>query len=55
MAQVSALFFRPDEYKAKLMSNWYSGWQMAVAWLLTVAIAGIIYFVPITPAGTAVE
>jgi hypothetical protein len=30
------------------MTNWYPGWQMAVAWLLTVAVAGVIYFVPVT-------
>jgi hypothetical protein len=30
------------------MTNWYPGWQLAVAWLLTVALAGLIYFVPVT-------
>jgi hypothetical protein len=30
------------------MKSWYPGWQVAVAWLLTVAVAGVIYFVPVT-------
>jgi hypothetical protein len=30
------------------MSTWYPGWQVAAAWLLTVAVAAVIYFVPVT-------
>jgi hypothetical protein len=30
------------------MSAWYPGWQVAAAWLLTVAVAAAIYFVPVT-------
>jgi hypothetical protein len=30
------------------MTGWYPGWQVAVAWLVTVAVAGAIYFVPVT-------
>jgi hypothetical protein len=30
------------------MTAWYSGWQVAIAWLLAVAVAGVIYFVPVT-------
>jgi hypothetical protein len=30
------------------MSHWYPGWQMAIAWLLAIAVAGVIYFVPMT-------
>ena len=45
---MSALLFRPDEYRAKLMSNWYPGWHIAAAWLLAVVVAGAIYFVPMT-------
>ena len=30
------------------MTSWYPGWQLAVAWLLTVVLAGLIYFVPET-------
>jgi hypothetical protein len=28
--------------------TWQLGWQVAVAWLLAVALAGVIYFVPMT-------
>jgi hypothetical protein len=48
---VSALFFAPDSVtgvQGGVMTNWYPGLQMAVAWLLTVAVAGVIYFVPMT-------
>ena len=31
-----------------VMSAWYPGWQMAAAWVLTVAIAAAIYFIPVT-------
>ena len=27
------------------MSAWYPGWQVAAAWLLTVAVAAAIYFI----------
>ena len=30
-----------------VMSAWYPGWQMAAAWVLTVAIAAAIYFIPV--------
>jgi hypothetical protein len=26
------------------MSGWYPDWQMAVAWLVVTAMAGVIYF-----------
>jgi hypothetical protein len=31
-----------------VMSAWYPGWQMAAAWVLTVAIDAAIYFIPVT-------
>jgi hypothetical protein len=31
-----------------VMTAWYSGRQVAIAWLLAVAVAGVIYFVPVT-------
>ena len=31
-----------------VMTGWYPGWQVAIAWLLAVAVAGVIYFVPVT-------
>jgi hypothetical protein len=30
------------------MTGWYPGWYVAVAWLLAVVLAGVIYFVPVT-------
>ena len=30
------------------MTAWYPGWQVAIALLLVVAVAGVIYFVPVT-------
>jgi hypothetical protein len=30
------------------MSGLNPGWQLAAAWLLAVAVAGVIYFVPVT-------
>jgi hypothetical protein len=30
------------------MTGWYPGWHVAVAWLLAVVLAGVIYFVPVT-------
>jgi hypothetical protein len=30
------------------MTSWYPGWQVAAAWLLAVAVAATIYFVPVT-------
>jgi hypothetical protein len=30
------------------MPSWYPGWQLAVTWFLAVAVAGVIYFVPMT-------
>jgi hypothetical protein len=32
--------------KGVVMSAWYPGWQVAAAWLLTVAVAATIYFIP---------
>ena len=29
------------------MTSWYD-WRMAFAWLMAVAVAGVIYFVPVT-------
>ena len=37
-----------DVYTEKVMSKLNPDWQVAVAWLLTVAVAGVIYFVPMT-------
>jgi hypothetical protein len=34
--------------RAEPLASWYPGWQLAVAWLLTVILAGLIYFVPVT-------
>ena len=31
-----------------VVTGWYPGWQVAIAWLLAVAVAGVIYFVPVT-------
>jgi hypothetical protein len=31
-----------------VMTGWYPGWQVTIAWLLAVAVAGLIYFVPVT-------
>jgi hypothetical protein len=28
--------------------GWYPGWRVTLAWLFTVALAGLIYFVPVT-------
>jgi hypothetical protein len=28
--------------------TWHLSWQVAVIWLLAVALAGVIYFVPMT-------
>jgi hypothetical protein len=28
--------------------GWYPGWPVTLAWLLAVALAGLIYFVPVT-------
>ena len=30
------------------MTSWFPGWQVAAAWLLAVAVAAAIYFVPVT-------
>jgi len=30
------------------MRAWYPGWRLCAAWLLTVAVAATIYFVPVT-------
>jgi hypothetical protein len=29
------------------VTSWYD-WRMAFAWLIAVAVAGVIYFVPVT-------
>jgi len=29
------------------MIAWYPGWQVVMAWLLAVAVAGVIYFAPV--------
>jgi hypothetical protein len=42
------LYPRDRCVQGEVMTSWYPGWQVAVAWLLTVALAGLIYFVPIT-------
>jgi hypothetical protein len=31
-----------------VMSRLSPGWQVVAAWLLAVAVAGVIYFVPVT-------
>jgi hypothetical protein len=30
------------------MTGWYPGWHVAIAWLLAVAVAGVMYFGPVT-------
>ena len=30
------------------MTSWFPGWQVAATWLLAVAVAAAIYFVPVT-------
>ena len=39
---------RLTDWYGEVMTSWYPGWQLAVAWLLTVVLAGLIYFVPVT-------
>jgi hypothetical protein len=34
-------------YRGEVMT-WHLGWQVAVVWLLAVAFASVIYFVPMT-------
>jgi hypothetical protein len=31
-----------------MMTGWYPGWQMLVAWLVVTAVAAAIYFGPMT-------
>ena len=38
----------PRDRQGVVMRTWYPGWQVAAAWLLTVAVAAVIYFVPVT-------
>ena len=55
---VRALFLPPDSSTGSLcprrrvqglvMRSWFPGWQVAAAWLLAVAVAAAIYFVPVT-------
>ena len=33
--------------KGEVMT-WYPGWRLAVAWLLAIAVAAVVYFVPTT-------
>ena len=33
--------------KGEVMT-WYPGWRLAVAWLLAIAVAAVVYFVPMT-------
>jgi hypothetical protein len=28
--------------------TWYPGWHLAAAWLLAIALAAVVYFMPIT-------
>jgi hypothetical protein len=30
------------------MTRWYPDWQMTIAWLVVAAVAGVIYFGPMT-------
>jgi hypothetical protein len=55
---VRALFLPPDSstgspcprrrVQGLVMTSWYPGRQIAAAWLLTVAVAAAVYFVPVT-------
>jgi hypothetical protein len=35
------------------MTGWYPGWQIALAWLVTAAVAAMIYFVPMSRSSKA--
>ena len=39
---------RDECVQGGVMTGWYPGWHVAVAWLLAVVLAGVIYFVPVT-------
>ena len=43
--------FRPyyllRDAKGEVMT-WYPGWHMAVVWVLAMAVAAVVYFVPMT-------
>jgi hypothetical protein len=34
----------PPRRRGTVMSGWYPDWQIAVAWLVVTAMAGVIYF-----------
>jgi hypothetical protein len=46
----AALFSATDNHSVIQggVMTWYLGWQVAVVWLLAVALAAVIYFVPMT-------
>ena len=39
---------RPRVQGEVMSIGWYPGWPVTLAWLLAVAVAGWIYFVPVT-------
>ena len=41
------LFF-PRHVGGRVMTRWYPDWQMTIAWLVVAAVAGVIYFGPMT-------
>jgi hypothetical protein len=45
---VSAPLWRLPRAEGAAMSARYPNWTVAAAWLLTVALAAVIYFVPVT-------
>jgi hypothetical protein len=47
----AAVFSSPDCYPVLCTGGimaWHLGWQAGLVWLLAVALAGVIYFVPMT-------
>jgi hypothetical protein len=38
----------PPRRRGERMSGWYPDWQTTIAWLVVTAMAGVIYFGPMT-------
>jgi hypothetical protein len=38
----------PRSVWGEVMVSWFPGWQITFAWLLAIAVAAAIYFVPVT-------
>jgi hypothetical protein len=45
---VSAPLWRRPRAEGQVMSTLYQNWTVAAAWLVTVALAAVICFVPVT-------